>query len=310
MKLISEFVEGNRLVEQLLVLNVSKGVNATTSQTYLSIEFKDASGSISGKKWDATANDEQIFVVGNVVEVAFEVIKYRENLQLKIINGKSLDQESVDVTKFIKNPPVPMEELKNRFIALVVSIKDEDCRKLLNYFMDKFKDKLYTHPAASSIHHEYRAGLLMHSVTMGETADYLAKVYPNVNRDLLVTASLMHDMGKMIELEGPVVFHYSLEGKLLGHISIMASEIRNAAAELGLTGETPLLLAHMVLAHHGQLEFGSPVLPLTKEALLLSLIDNLDSKMVIAEKALETTEKGAFTQKIFPLDGRTLYKAK
>ena len=120
----------------------------------------------------------------------------------------------------------------------------------------------------------------------------------------------MHDMGKTIELEGPVAFKYSLEGKLIGHISILSALIKEAADSLNITGETPLLLQHMILSHHGQHEFGSPVLPMTKEALLLSLIDNLDCKVVALNKALEGVKEGEFTNKIFSLDGRAFYNPK
>ena len=190
------------------------------------------------------------------------------------------------------------------------SIKDNDCKALLDYFIKKFGEQIYVSPAASSVHHEFSSGLLMHSVSLGEHADYFAKYYPDINRDLLITGALLHDFGKMIELEGPAVYHYSLEGKLLGHISIMCAELRMAAKELGISGETPLLLEHMVLSHHGQLEFGSPVLPLTKEALLLSMIDNLDSKMLVLDKAFSDVGEGEFTQKVYALDSRSFYKPK
>jgi 3'-5' exoribonuclease len=127
---------------------------------------------------------------------------------------------------------------------------------------------------------------------------------------MLITGVLLHDIGKTVEFEGPAVFHYSLEGKLIGHISIMVAEIREAAHVLGITSEVPLLLQHMVLSHHNEPEFGSPVPPLTKEAFLLTMIDNLDSKMMVIEKALDTVDEGEFTQKLFPLNGRMLYKPK
>ena len=117
-------------------------------------------------------------------------------------------------------------------------------------------------------------------------------------------------MGKTIEFEGPVVYKYSIEGKLLGHITIMVSEIRRAAEGLKITSEVPMLLEHMVLSHHGYPEFGSAIMPLTREALLLSLIDNLDSKLVIVDKALENVKPGEFSNKIFPLDNRMMYKPK
>lgn len=307
--MISEFVEHDHIIGQFLVGNISRGVNASGSP-YLNIELRDSSGSINGKKWDVFNDDENIFAIGNVVLIEGEIIKYKESLQMKVLSGEKVDINEIDVAKFIKAPPVPKEELIKRFNAHVDSISNEDCKKLLNYLIKRLSPNLFDYPAAVSVHHDYASGLLMHTVSMADVGLFLADYYPNINKDILLTGILLHDMGKCIEFEGPVIYKYSLQGKLLGHISIMASEIRHAAEELNLTGETPILLEHMVLAHHGQHEFGSPVLPLTKEALLLSLIDNIDSKMVIVEKALENVNEGEFSAKIFPLDNRSFYKPK
>lgn len=309
MKLIKELLEGDRIILQAIVGNISRGVNATGAP-YLNVELRDSSGTISAKKWDVMSEDNTIFVVGNIVEISGEVLKYRDNLQMKILGAKLLTAEEVDVTRFIKTPPVPKEELVARFNKLVASIKQEDCKKILNYFLNKYKDIFYDAPAAASVHHEFSSGLLLHSLSLGELCDFVAHYYNDIDRDLLVTGALLHDFGKMEELEGPAVYHYTVEGKLLGHISIGCAEIRNAAKELNITSETPLLLEHMVLSHHGQYEFGSPVLPLTREALILSIIDSLDSKMLILDKAYEGINPGEFTAKIFPLDNRSFYKKK
>ena len=238
-----------------------------------------------------------------------ETNRYKDQLQLKILSAELVPLDEIDVDRFVKAPPISKEELINKFNSYVASIKNEDCQKLLKYMMNKFNDKLYSYPAAVSIHHEYSSGLLVHSLTMADIAAMLCPIY-DADYDLVITGCLLHDMGKIIELEGPIVYKYSLEGKLLGHISIMCAEIRKAADELKITSEIPVLLEHMVLSHHGQQEFGSPVMPLTKEALLLSLIDNLDSKMVVVNKAIADIEPGNFTNKIFPLDNRAFYKPK
>ena len=306
--MIMDFNDHEHIEGQFLVGSVSKGVNASNSP-YISIELRDASGSISAKKWDATPEDEQLFIAGNVVEIEGETNRYKDVLQLKILNAYLVDVNNIDVEKFVKAPPVSKEELIARFNKYVASIKDEDCQKILQYMINKFKDKIFVYPAAVSIHHEYSSGLLMHSITMADIASSLCSVY-DADYDLMITGCLLHDLGKIIELEGPAVYKYSTEGKLLGHISIMCAEIRMAAKELGLTSEVPLLLEHMILSHHGQQEFGSPVMPLTKEALLLSLIDNLDSKMVVVNKALSDVEPGGFSNKVFALDNRTFYKKK
>ena len=309
MVLIKELLEGDRTLLQALVGSASNGTNKSGSP-YLNVELRDSSGSISAKKWEVDGLDKDIFVPGNIVEVMVEVIRYNDSLQAKILSAKLLDADSIDTTRFIKAPPIPKEELIVRFNKLVASIEDKDCKAIVDYFIKKFGEKIYISPAASSVHHEFASGLLMHSVSLAEHADYFAKYYPNINRDLLVTGALLHDFGKMIELVGPAVYRYSLEGKLLGHISIMCAELRGAAKELKIESEIPVLLEHMVLSHHGQLEYGSPVLPLTKEALLLSMIDNLDSKMLVVDKALEDVAPGEWSQKVFALDGRTFYKAK
>ena len=308
-KMISEFKDGEHISGQFLVSNSAKCVN-NSGMTYMNLDLKDSSGVINGKKWESTSEDESLYTVGNVVYIEGEVLKYKESLQVKILSGRAVDMSEVDAAKFIKQPPVPKEELVKRFNAYVESIQNEDCRKILDYLVKRLSPKLFEYPAAVSVHHDYASGLLMHTVSMADVANFLVDYYPDVDRDILITGVLLHDMGKTIEFEGPIVYKYSVEGKLLGHISLMVSEIRRAAEGLKITSEVPLLLEHMVLSHHGQPDFGSPVLPMTKEALLLSMIDNLDSKMVIVEKALENVNPGEFSQKVFPLDNRMIYKPK
>ena len=307
--MIKELQEGTRVKIQGIVGSMSRGVNANGA-AYLNVELRDSSGSIPAKKWEVEESDNDIFTVGNIVEVTMEIIKYRESLQGKILGVRKLAAEEVDVTQFVKAPPIPKEEITKRFNKLVNSIQNKDCKALLDYFIKKYNDKLWDAPAASNVHHEFSSGLLLHSTSIGEICDFLAGYYNDVDRDLLVTGALLHDFGKMTELEGPAVYHYSVEGKLLGHISIMCAEIREVSAKLGITSEVPVLLEHMILSHHGQYEFGSPVLPLTREALLLSIVDQLDSRMVILDKAYEGIEPGEFTQKIYPLDNRSFYKKK
>ena len=224
MKLIKELVDGDRLILQALVGQTSQGTNKSGTP-YLNVELRDSSGSLPSKKWEIDDEDKDIFVSGNIVEVMIEIITYNDSLQGKIIRAKSLSVDEVDVTRFIKTPPVAKEELIERFNKLVNSIKDKDCKAILDYFIKKFGQKIYDAPAAISVHHEFGSGLLMHSVSLAEHADYFSKYYKDINRDLIVTGALIHDFGKMIELEGPAVYRYSVEGKLLGHISIMCGEL-------------------------------------------------------------------------------------
>lgn len=308
MKMLCDYQDGEHISGQFLVSSVSKGTNATGGQ-YLNIEIRDASSQMNAKKWEISSKDEEIVLQGNVIHIEGEVLKYKEALQIKVLSVNSVNIDEIDASKFLKQPPIPKDELVSKFNGYVASVNDPDLKKILDYFIEKYKDQIYDYPAAVSIHHEYSSGLMVHCTTMADIAEQLCKIYP-VNRDLVITSILLHDFGKITELEGPVVYKYSLKGKLIGHISIMAAEIEEAANKLGIKSEIALLLQHSILSHHGQLEYGSPVLPQTAEALLLSLIDNLDSKMVIATKALEETKDGDFSNKVFPLDGRTIYKHK
>lgn len=308
MKYINELVEGDIVESQFLIATSNKCINNLGSY-YFNLELKDYTGSIQGKKWEAREEDEQIYVAGNIIQAKVEILKYKEALQAKIVQAKVISAKEVDITRFIKSAPRAKEELIGKLNDYLLSIKNPDCSRIVSYFINKDKEKIFNYPAASSIHHEYASGLLMHTVSMLEIGEFLSKKYPDINYDLLMSGIILHDLGKTIELEGDIVFKYSLEGRLLGHISIMAAEIRKAAEKLGIKSDVPMLLEHIVLSHHGQLEYGSPVMPLTKEALLVSLIDNLDSKMTIVTKALEGVEKGEFSQKVFALDGRAFYKS-
>ena len=306
-KFIKDFQDLERIKGQFLVGTVTKGVNNNTSAGYLNIELRDASGSINAKKWDSTALDDQIFVSGNVVYIEGDTNKYRDALQLKILSASLVEQQDIDIAKLVKSAPVSKEELIDLFNSYIESIKDNDTKTLVKYLVKKFGEDVYIYPAAVSIHHEYSSGLLMHTTSMAKIADFIAPLY-DLNRDLLIAGVILHDLAKCIEFEGPIVYKYSLEGKLLGHITLMVSEIRKAALELNLNSEIPLLLEHMVLSHHDKPEYGSPVPPLTKEALALTMIDNMDSKLVIVNKALETVEEGNFSNKVFALDNRAFYK--
>ena len=142
--------------------------------------------------------------------------------------------------------------------------------------MKKYQDKFFTYPAASSHHHNFASGLSYHVLTMLEIAKSLCNIYPLLNRSLLYSSIILHDLGK--GNYGPVATTYTVEGNLLGHISIASDEVAEAAKELGIDGEEVMLLRHMILAHHGKMEFGSPKLPHLKEAEILFFIDNIDAK--------------------------------
>ena len=187
------------------------------------------------------------------------------------------------------------------------SIKDEEVKRLTDHLIKKFYADYINYPAAVRNHHAFGSGLLYHSVTMADVAERVCEVYPSLNRDYLIAGCLLHDIGKTLELSGPVATKYTLEGKLIGHISIMQSELRKAAQELQISEETSLLLQHMILSHHGVPEFGSAIVPMTREALALSTIDNFDAKMQVLDNAFVGVDPGEWTARIFAMDNIAYY---
>jgi 3'-5' exoribonuclease len=189
-------------------------------------------------------------------------------------------------------------------------IKDADYALITKTLIEQHYDAFMTYPAAVRNHHEYTSGLIFHTLSMIKVAESLMPLYPKLNPSLIYAGILLHDLGKTIEFTGAVIPKYSTEGKLIGHLQYMASKIYALGEALKLDREKVMLLQHIVLAHHGKPEFGSAVPPLTKEALFVHMVDDFDAKMTMIDKALDQTENGQFTNRIFPLDDRSFYKSK
>lgn len=310
MKWIKDFVDGDRIIGQLLVTSASKGVTEK-GMAYINVTFQDKSGTIEAKKWDATDEDLSLLIPGSVVLVDARVNLYKNVNQLKIQSISKIDDISeVDLSNFQRVSPLPLDEMKQRLDTYLNSFKDKDVEKITKAVIEHFYDKYITYPAAVKIHHEFGSGIFHHSLAMADLAEDVAKRYPQVDRDLLVAGALMHDIGKTIEYENPLMPVQTVEGKLCGHIAIMYAEFKKIVDELNIKSEVPILLEHMILAHHGKMEWGSPVNPATREAWLLSQIDLIDSHMMVLDKALDPVKEGEFTPRLWVMDDVSFYKPK
>ena len=187
-------------------------------------------------------------------------------------------------------------------------MKNPQIQRLTRHLLKKHQQDFVLYPAATRNHHDYVSGLLDHVVSMLKLGKAIAELYPTLNKDLLYAGIILHDIGKVIELSGPVGTQYTIEGNLLGHITIMVNEISKAAEELEIEGEEVMLLQHMVLSHHGKEEWGSPKRPMLKEAEILHYIDNIDAKMNMLNRVMSKTTPGEFSERVFPLDNRSFYK--
>ena len=291
----------------------SASVRTTAAgKPFLSAVLADASGTIEAKFWDYRgpigSADE-----GKAVWVCGSVSDYRGALQVTLSDLRAAkDGDAVDLSRLVPVAPIDRKAGYQEIRRLVSSIEDEDYRAICEEMLRRHETALCTIPAAKSVHHSFLSGLLMHTLNMLRLADFLAAQYAStVNRSLLLAGTLLHDFGKQQEFSFSslgLVTDYSTRGQLLGHLVIGAQEVAALAAQLDMPEEKALLLEHLILSHHGEPEFGAAVLPQCAEAELLSLIDQIDSRMEIYREALEPLRTGEFSPRIFALDNRRIYK--
>lgn len=274
----------------------------------MTLYLQDKSGDIEAKLWTVTKDDMKILKPEIIVWVKGDVINYRGRKQMKVNQFRlATAEDGVKTQDFVDGAPLSPNEIQDELSHFILEIENAHLQRITRHLLKKYQDKFFTYPAASSHHHNFAGGLSYHVLTMLKIAKSLCDIYPLLNRSLLYSAIILHDIGKVRELSGPVATTYTVEGNLLGHISIASDEVAETAKELGIDSEEVMLLRHMILAHHGKMEFGSPKLPHLKEAEILFFIDNIDAKMNMFDKAFKKTEKGQFTERIFGMDNRQFY---
>lgn len=312
MKKIKEMECGQDNVEFTAMIShvVAGKTNGAHKANYLSITFQDDTGIIDAKLWNANEKQMTQLKDGCVVKGKGDIIKYGQNKQMKVISIDDISYDQNLQIQYLKTAPLDKDDMIKELYQYINKITNPKINQIVKYLYDQNIDKLKIYPAASKNHHEFVSGLAYHTLSMMKVGEVLIQVYPQLNKDLIYGGILLHDLGKTIELSGPVVPTYTIEGKLLGHISIASSMIKEAANELKIDGEEVILLQHMILSHHGKNEFGSPVLPQIREAEIISLIDNIDARMNMMDKVLETTEDGEFSRREFALENRMFYKPK
>lgn len=293
-------------------LLISKVEHKTSSANapYLYMVLQDDTGFFDTNLWNVTKTQSEKCTSGTVMHFKGQVIKFKNALQLKItsVEEPTLYANPAD---FVKQGPIPKEELKNDIPMYFEKITNPQCKLIVEALYKKYEDNFYDHPAAMRNHHEFASGLATHKLEMFKIADGIIAVYPELNASLVYAGIFLHDLGKIQELSGPVATEYTFEGKMLGHISLMQSEIDTIANIHGIEHEEDvILLRHIVLSHHGQLAYGSPVLPMIPEAEIVYLIDNISARMDTMNKALEGVTPGEFSSRVFALDNRMLYKTK
>ncbi|AYY67037.1 3'-5' exoribonuclease YhaM [Staphylococcus hominis] len=307
MRNVEKLNPGDSVENFFLIHRATQGVTAQ-GKDYMTLYLQDKSGDIEAKLWTVTKDDMKILKPEIIVWVKGDVINYRGRKQMKVNQFRlATAEDGVKTQDFVDGAPLSPNEIQDELSHFILEIENAHLQRITRHLLKKYQDKFFTYPAASSHHHNFAGGLSYHVLTMLKIAKSLCDIYPLLNRSLLYSAIILHDIGKVKELSGPVATTYTVEGNLLGHISIASDEVAEAAKELGIDSEEVMLLRHMILAHHGKMEFGSPKLPHLKEAEILFFIDNIDAKMNMFDKAFKKTEKGQFTERIFGMDNRQFY---
>ncbi len=284
---VADLKEGQRIDDLFLVKSAKLG-ETKAGKPYLVLTIMDRSGEISGPIWDNVEALQNICIPAEVIHLLGSVQTYREKPQLKIDTVHKVPQEEIPSSLFFPTSSRNLEEMANELQALIHSIKNPFLKKLLSLFFKKseWSDRFQEAPAAKAIHHAYVGGLLEHSLSVAKIADFLAGHYVGVNRSLLLAGALLHDIGKLAELRvAGGLIEYTVRGRLKGHL-VIGSEMVALAVEKIRDFPEELLeqLQHLILSHHGRQEFGSPTVPMTVEAFILSFLDDLDAKMNITEQ--------------------------
>lgn len=271
-----------------------------TGDPYLSLILSDRSGDMEAKMWDGVAEVMGTFERDDFVKVRGIAQLYNNRLQFTIQKVRPVEMGEVDPADFFPASLRDPEEMWSELRGIVSGLTNHDIRQLLNLVLDdpEIAPKFKFAPAAKSIHHAFRSGLLEHVLSLAGLAKAVAQHYKTLDLDLLLAGVVLHDIGKIYELSFDRAFGYTVEGQLLGHISIAIRMLGDKFRELpNFPPQLRNLIEHLVLSHHGKYEFGSPRLPVFTEAIVLHYIDDLDSKVecmrVLVDK--EPLAEGLFT---------------
>lgn len=312
---IGDLKTGQEFMSYFIVKTVAVKVGSN-KKAYLDLLLADKTGEISAKKWDI-ADEEmpglQKIKEGSVIKVKALVTEWNGMKQLRVSRIRQTSAEDgIVMMDYIKAAPEDAAEMYDYIYSRAAAFEDKDLRNICVKQLTDNKEKLMYYPAAQKNHHAEMAGLLYHVKRTLMMAERACEVYTNLNRELVMTGVILHDMEKINEIDSNelgISTGYSFEGKMLGHLVQGVRTIDRLAAELDIPREKAVMLEHMILSHHYEPEFGSPKKPLFPEAEMLHYLDMVDAKMFDMQEAVEKTEPGCFSDRVWTLDNRNVYRA-
>lgn len=279
-------------VEDLFQIKDFQERNNKDGQIYLEIVLSDVSGSQIARIFDNVENLRQRIEKGKVHRVKLQVYQYSNQTGIKILDVEKV--ENYNVRNFVASGAVAPGKLEEELKAIIKKVENSHLKMLLKrIFIDDedFLRKFLLAPAAKMNHHDYVGGLAEHTIQIARISELISKMYDIVDRDLLITGALLHDIGKVFELDYTPDIEYTDEGKLLGHLIIgyelVIKKIREVEFMNKFPEELRMKVLHMILSHHGEQQYGSPVKPMFLEAQILHFLDNLDAKADMFKKAFD-----------------------
>lgn len=284
---------------------------AKTGKKFIAFTFQDKSGHIGGMYWDATEDAIMQFAPGEVVMLHAKRELYQGKPQVKIYDLRlTTQEEGSDPAQFLEAAPEAAADMGEELNDFLFEITNPNWNRIVRRLLADHREAFLSYPAAKSNHHAFSGGLAFHTLSILRLCKQVVSQYKGVNKSLLFAGAILHDLGKTIELSGPVSTDYTLAGNLIGHIVLVDEAIVQAAGQLKIdvTSEDMLLLRHMVLAHHGLKEYGSPVQPQLLEATILHDLDDLDASINMLTTAYQRTEPGQYTERLFGMDNRRFYR--
>lgn len=310
MKKISDLVSSNNEEVELLLRLSDVNIKKTSSgDDYASMIGFDGVDKIEAKIWSFNDEFKELLVNGEVYKVKARTKQYQNRTQINILAIEQvLENDGYDLSMFYEKAKFSSDELAKKINEYFMKINNQTLKTVVSVLLKKHFNDFFNYPAAVSMHHNYFSGLAYHTYSMLKLSDAYLELYPFINKDLVYSGIILHDLGKIVELSGPKGTEYTKKGKLLGHISLGANEVTSVSTELGLEDtEEVINLLHIILSHHGQLEYGSPKEPATPEAVLIHFLDYNDSRLAALEPEVNKTNKGEYTQPIAPFDRRIFY---
>ena len=279
-----------------------------TNGDYASLVGFDGEDLIDVKIWSLSEEKKELLKPGEIYFVTGTIKDFQGKKQFNVSDFRLASDSEVDKEAFYEYAPLSKEELQKKISSYIAKIKNPILNKIVITVLRKYANDYFEYPAAVTIHHNFIGGLAYHVYSMLNLSDAYLKQYPYLNSDLVYSGIILHDIGKVKELSGSKSVEYTKAGNLLGHITIGANIVSRECEKLGvLDTEEATCLIHLILAHHGELEFGSPKEPLMAEAALLYYLDYSDSRLAALTKYFKDTNKGEYTDQIFAFDKKSFY---